>query len=45
MIEMIREYFIFYVVSITYCDFGVVRDFSALLSILEFMGLSLLKTS
>ena len=34
MVEVIREYLIFYEVSVTYCDFGVVREFAALLSIL-----------
>ena len=38
IVEMIREYPIFYEVSVTYCEFGVLREFSALLSILEFMG-------
>ena len=44
MIEAIREEPIFYEVSVTYCDFGVLREFSALPSILEFMGFKLLKT-
>ena len=44
MVEMIREYLIVYKVSVTYCDFGVLREFSALLSILEVMGSKVLKT-
>ena len=32
-------------VSVTYCDFGVVREFSALPSILDVMGFNVLKTS
>ncbi len=44
MVEMIREYLIFYQVSVTYCDFGVVREFAALLSILQLMAFKLLKT-
>jgi hypothetical protein len=45
MVELICEYLVFDEVSVTYCDFGVVREFSALPSILEFMGFNVLKTS
>ncbi len=44
MIAMIREYLTFYEVSLHYGDFGVVREFSALPSILELMGPKVLKT-
>ena len=44
MIEMICEYLVFYEVSATYRDFGVVREFSALPSILDFMSFNVLKT-
>ena len=44
MVEMIREYLIFYKVSMNYYDFAVVREFSALLSILVFLSLNFMKT-
>ena len=44
MAEVICEYLVFDEVSVTYCDFGVVREFSALPSILEFIDLNSLKT-
>ena len=45
MVGTICEYLVFDEVSVTYCDFGVVREFSALPSILYFMGFNLLKSS
>ena len=38
------EYVAIYVASVNYDGFGVVREFSALLSILVFLGLNLMKT-
>ena len=38
MVELMCEYLIFCEVSVTYCDFGVVRGFSAVLSILELLN-------
>ena len=44
IVGTICEYLVFDEVSVTYCDFGVVREFSALLSILDFMCFKLLNT-
>ncbi len=44
MVGMIIEYLILYEVSENYGGFGVVREFSALLSILVILGFKLLKT-
>ncbi len=44
VVELIFEYLILYAVSVSYCDFGVVREFSALFSILMSVGFKLLNT-
>ena len=44
MVEIIFEYLILYKVSVHYDGFGVVRELSALLSILMSLSFKLLKT-